>query len=67
MKLDKESARLFWYVKGHLNSSIQTINESHDGYFKRLWCLYQGGDELIRADEGFEEAYNERIKSTEYN
>ena len=29
--------------------------------------MYQGGDELIRAEEGFEEAYNERIESTEYN
>ena len=63
MKLNKESERLIWLVKGHLNSSIQTINGSHDGYFKRLWCFYQGEDMSIRM-EGFEEAYNERIEST---
>ena len=54
MKDKKEAYRLFWMVKGHLNASHQTIMESADGYFKRLW----GNHEACYHEEGFEEAYN---------
>ena len=32
---EKEAYRLFWLVKGHLNTSHETIISSYDGYFKR--------------------------------
>ena len=54
MKDKKEAYRLFWMVKGHLNASHETIMESADGYFRRLW----GNHEACYHEEGFEEAYN---------
>ena len=54
MKDKKEAYRLFWMVKGHLNASHETIMDSSDGYFKRLW----GNHEACYHEEGFEEAYN---------
>tara|TARA_B100001250_G_scaffold414354_1_gene452168 strand:+ start:704 stop:958 length:255 start_codon:yes stop_codon:yes gene_type:complete len=57
----KEAYELFWLVKGHLSSSHTTIMESENGYFKRLWCLYQGEDMSYKM-EGFEEAW----KQTQY-
>lgn len=50
---EKEAYRLFWMVKGHLNTSHKTIMQSADGYFKRLW----GNNEIYIYEEGFEEAY----------
>jgi hypothetical protein len=49
----KEAHRLFWMVKGHLDSSEQTVFQSAPGYFKRLW----GNHEACYREEGFEEAY----------
>jgi len=40
-------------VKGHLNTSEETIRSSYDGYFKRLWHNEEG----YTKEEGFEEAY----------
>ncbi len=56
----KEACRLFWLVKGHLNSTDETILGCQNGYFKRLWCRYQGEDVSIIL-EGFEEAYQKRL------
>ena len=36
----KEAYELFWLVKGHLNSTHETIMSSKNGYFKRLWNLH---------------------------
>lgn len=49
----KEAHRLFWMVKGHLNTSEKTIFQSAPGYFKRLWY----NEEAYAKEEGFEEAY----------
>tara|TARA_B000000609_G_C24047417_1_gene279332 strand:+ start:526 stop:714 length:189 start_codon:yes stop_codon:yes gene_type:complete len=49
----KECCRLFWMVKGHLNTSEETIRSSYNGYFKRLWY----NEEAYIKEEGFEEAY----------
>tara|TARA_B100000123_G_scaffold272107_1_gene253609 strand:- start:69 stop:257 length:189 start_codon:yes stop_codon:yes gene_type:complete len=49
----KECCRLFWMVKGHLNTSEETIRSSYNGYFKRLWY----NNEAYIKEEGFEEAY----------
>ena len=56
----KEACRLFWLVKGHLNSSDDTILGSYNSYFRRLWCMYQGEDMSV-WEEGFEEAYQKRL------
>jgi len=50
---EKEAYRLFWMVKGHLNTTHETIMQSADGYFKRLW----GNHEACYHEDGFEEAY----------
>ena len=49
----KECCRLFWMVKGHLNTSEETIRSSYNGYFKRLWY----NNEAYIKEDGFEEAY----------
>ena len=53
----KEAHRLFWMVKGHLNTSENTIIESAPGYFKRLW----GNHEACYHEDGFEEAYKKLL------
>ena len=58
---DKEVMRMFWITKGHLTSTIKTMRGMYNGYFKRAWCKYQGEDMSI-WEEGFEEAYQERMK-----
>jgi len=54
----KEACRLFWLVKGHLNTSEETIMSSYNGYLKRLW----GNNERTEYGmEGFEEAYKKKV------
>ena len=53
----KEAHRLFWMVKGHLNTTERTILECAPGYFKRLW----GNHEACYHEEGFEEAYKKLL------
>ncbi len=60
----KEACRLFWIVKGHLNTSSETIDSCYDGYFKRMWCNLQGESaEDLGYLDGFEEAYKEYLIS----
>ena len=54
----KEAARLFWIMKGHLTDE-DTMKESYNGYFRRLW----GNNENFVHEEGFEEAFLERQQS----
>ena len=54
----KESCRLFYMVKGHLNVTDNTIIDSADGYFKRLW---NNNERSEYGMEGFEEAYKKRL------
>ena len=57
----KDSARLFWLTKGHLNTTNETIISSYNGYFKRLW----GNNERAEYGmEGFEEAYNKKVSES---
>lgn len=55
----KECCRLFYMVKGHLNTSPETIRSSYNGYFKRLWY----NNEAYIKEEGFEKAYKEHINN----
>lgn len=63
MSINKEANRLYWAVKGMLipeSWSDKDISETYNAYTKRLW----GNHESMTGDkmEGFEEAYNERLK-----
>ena len=55
----KESAILFWLIKGHLNTMDDTLRSSHDSYFKRLWVAGSNGAPLYDYENGFEEAWIE--------
>jgi hypothetical protein len=57
----KEACRLFWMVKGHLNTSDSTILSSANSYFNRLWRDGCDGAPIADYEQGFEEAYNERF------
>ena len=49
----KERYRIFWMVKGHFNCSEDTIINSYDSYFKRLWY----NEEAYIYEKGFEKAW----------
>lgn len=59
----KEAARLFWMVKGHLNVTEDTVFQSYNGYFKRLWH----NEEAYYKEEGFEEAYKSFLDRIQKN
>tara|TARA_B100001287_G_scaffold276288_1_gene286575 strand:- start:435 stop:644 length:210 start_codon:yes stop_codon:yes gene_type:complete len=59
----KEQYRLFYMVKGHLNSSPETVIASADGYFRRLWIAGSNGAPLYEYCEAFEKAWEERQKT----
>ena len=52
----KDAYRLFWMIKGHLNASEETILNTYDGYFKRVWY----NEEAYIHAAGFEEEYNKK-------
>ncbi len=49
----KDAFRVFWLVKGHLNTSEQCIMDCYDSFFKRVWYM----EEAYTKIDGFEEAY----------
>ena len=53
----KQAYRLFWLTKGHFNTTEETILASAKGYFNRLWT---NNERVVYAEEGFEEAYENR-------
>ena len=53
----KEACRMFWIVKGHLNASEETVMQSANGYFKRLWYDGANGAPLYDYAENFEIAW----------
>lgn len=59
----KEQYRLFYMVKGHLNASPDTVIQSAEGYFKRLWFDGANGAPLYDYAEQFEIAWAERQKT----
>jgi hypothetical protein len=52
----KEACKLFYMVKGHLNTDDKTIYACYDGYFKRMW----GNHELVYHEDGFEEEWERK-------
>ena len=61
IKNNKEAYRLFWLVKGHLNTSHETVISSQNGYFKRLWIDGSNGAPISDYEEGFEEAFQKLL------
>jgi len=58
----KEACKLFWIVKGHLNTSDETIYSCYDSYFKRIWYDLEGQSaEDLGYLDGFEEAYAKKL------
>jgi hypothetical protein len=55
----KEAYRLFHMVKGHFNTSLDTVMSSQNGYFKRLWYAGGNGAPLYEYEEKFEKAWAE--------
>ena len=49
----KSMFKVFWLVKGHLNTSEQDIIDCYNSYFNRVWY----NEEAYIYEEGFEEAY----------
>ena len=60
----KEQYRLFYMVKGHLNSPPETVIASAEGYFRRLWADGSNGAPLYDYSEDFEKAWEESQKNT---
>ncbi len=60
----KEQYRLFYMVKGHLNSSPETVIASSEGYFRRLWADGSNGAPLYDYSEDFEKVWEESQKNT---
>ena len=59
----KEAYRLFWLVKGHLNTTEETVMSSQNSYFKRLWVAGSNGAPIGDYQEGFEEAYRDKFNN----
>lgn len=57
----KEACRLFYMVKGHLNTSIETILASENNYFKRMW----NNNEAYLHEKDFDIHYKEFISKNE--
>lgn len=50
----KEKCRVFYIVKGHLTGvDKETIEQSYDSYFKRLWY----NEEAYISQKGFEKEF----------
>ena len=50
----KEQCRIFYMVKGHLNSTPETIKKCYESYFKRVWY----DEETYYKLDGFEDCYH---------
>tara|TARA_B100000497_G_scaffold127942_1_gene171906 strand:- start:1777 stop:2022 length:246 start_codon:yes stop_codon:yes gene_type:complete len=58
----KEANRLNWMVKGQLitkSESDSVVESLYDSYFRRLWGNHERSQ---YAEEGFEEAYEQRVQ-----
>ena len=51
---DRDIAKMFYIVKGHIVDK-KTMEDSYEGYFKRMW----GNHEICYHEDGFEEAYED--------
>ena len=56
----KEAYKMFYSVKGHINTSPDTVYSCYDNYFKRRWY----NEESYIYEEGFEELWAKRNINT---
>jgi len=56
-----EACMYFYMVKGHLDTNDNTITESKEHYFKRIWRAGCDGAPVDEWVDGFEEAYKKRM------
>jgi hypothetical protein len=52
----KEAYRIFYMVKGHINTDKATVRACYPNYFKRCWY----NQESWIRDEKFNEIWNEK-------
>lgn len=60
-RIRKEANRYYWIVKGKLIDESWTddqVEHIYNSYFTRIW----GNHENVVHEEGFDEAWNERIR-----
>lgn len=57
----KEAYRLFYLVKGHLDTNDQTAFDCADGYFKRLWYAGANGAPIYEYEENFEKEWRRKL------
>lgn len=60
----KEANRFNWMIKGKLideSWSDEEVEKTYNSYFTRLW----GNNEMYIHEDGFEEAWLDRINSTD--
>ena len=60
----REANRLMWMCKGRLipeDWKDDQVEWAYDAYFKRLW----NNHEMCYREDGFEEAYQQRLDSIE--
>ena len=61
----KEAYRLFFMVKGHIDTDVETALASADGYFKRLWYDGCAGAPLYDYSDQFEKAWEKKYGKQE--
>ena len=59
---DKEKYRLFFWIKGHLDATPETVYGSYDGYFKRCWVAGSNGAPFYNYDSDFEVEWLKKIQ-----
>ena len=59
---DKEKFRMFFLIKGHLDTSLNSAYGSYDGYFKRAWMAGSNGAPFYLNDSDFEVEWMKKIQ-----
>ena len=59
MVTTKETYRIFFLTKGHLEVNESTARQCYDSYFKRLWGVVEN---TAQIDEEFEILWSEKMK-----
>ena len=54
----KEQCRLFYMMKGHLNTNPNTIRQQYNYYFKKLWY----NEEAYYRQDNFNKHYSKHIE-----
>jgi len=58
----KEAYRIFYLIKGHIDSPETTVMSSYNSYFRRAWQSGSDGAPHYEKEDGFEEAWAKKIE-----